>query len=261
MLDIALVIFYFIWTKWILKTKLSDHKRYVKLAELRNEDLEGYDSDSIQSNSNLTTLEVDSHEMQFLIPGYDVEQNETGLVHMTLKKRLSAADVEEVLNINEDLYLTPRQRKLSMIPKVGFELYYYIEPQELEIRLINAIHLPEFANEDIIVSILLTKSPLIHHSSRVNGPDAKFEELFRFPLARDEVNAEDNSLKFNVWTVDRYSRKTPFGFSTVNVKDVLQAHGCMPLKGHGVVTKEIVRTDMLVSYQYLEILNMSPLLI
>lgn len=60
----------------------------------------------------------------------------------------------------------------------------------------------------------------------MDAPDAIFNEEYPFPLESMEISADPPiTAKFNVWYIDKNSRKNPYGYVQVNIEDILSQTG------------------------------------
>lgn len=118
------------------------------------------------------------------------------------------------------------KRTLSSIPRLGFEFFYDFRTTQLKITLKAVKNLKKYFNEQVIVSILMSHSPIVYHSSKVDSNDAIFNEEYPFPLDSMEISSDPPiTAKFNVWYIDKNSRKNPYGYVEVNIEDVLSKTG------------------------------------
>jgi len=156
-------------------------------------------------------------------------------------------DTSKRWNFDIDKYPKKRrERPLSNIPRLCFELSYNFRSVELNINLFSAKNLPNNWNEQVMISILMSHCSKIYHTSRVDGPNPIFDEDFQFPLESVQISSDPPvMLKFNIWTVDRYSRKHPFGYLESSIEDILTSNGLSPIKGKAQVWRNILMSESL----------------
>lgn len=125
-----------------------------------------------------------------------------------------------------------KKRTTAVIPRLCFELSYNFRTTALQIFLICGRDLPDLTEQEILVSVLMSHDTLTFQSKRVDGPDPVFDENFSFPLESMQISSDPPvTLKFNVWTVDRFSQKSPFGFVEANIEEILTKNGLNPVQG------------------------------
>ena len=135
--------------------------------------------------------------------------------------------------VDSDIYeKLSTKRKLSSIPRLGFELYYHFRTTEIQISLKSGKYLPEYVNEQIVISVIMSHCSAIYHTARYDGPNPTFNEDFRFPMESMQISSDPPiKVKFNVWTVDKYSRKNPYGYIEANIEEIFTQSGLMPVPG------------------------------
>ena len=109
-------------------------------------------------------------------------------------------------------------------PMLAFSFYYNAALHELTVLLIRGKRIngaEELENSShILISVVVIPEGSIQHSSRGIPPNPLFKERFTFFINGDELKI--SKVKFNVWKVDKYSRKLPFGEIVVNMSDVFK---------------------------------------
>ncbi|XP_065647258.1 uncharacterized protein LOC100212229 isoform X2 [Hydra vulgaris] len=132
-------------------------------------------------------------------------------------------------------------------PQICFQFNYDIRKNELEVYLIRGINLPKYVNQNIVVSLMLSNNSSVYYSNYVGGPDPNFKQRFRFPLESTRIS-EDPPLhvKFNIWTVDLYSKKSPYGYVSVSLEEIFLSHGLTPTQEKGVVRKDVIQCTNLI---------------
>lgn len=125
-----------------------------------------------------------------------------------------------------------KKRTTAVIPRLCFELSYNFRTTALQVFLICGRDLPELDEQEILVSVLMSHDTLSFQSKCVDGPDPVFNERFNFPLESMQISSDPPvTLKFNVWAVDRFSQKRPFGFVEANIEEILTKNGLNPVQG------------------------------
>ena len=137
-----------------------------------------------------------------------------------------------------------------MKPKLSFSLHFDAACEELTVSLIRARFITtqgskfEDSNQHITVSVVIMPDGTIHHSSQGIAPNPLFKNKFIFSIKGTEL--QQSKLKFNVWIIDKYSRKVPFGESVVELGKIFKSQ---PITTDGIesVWWEIEPKDKLVS--------------
>ncbi len=106
----------------------------------------------------------------------------------------------------------------------------------------------DFSEDDesvnhIIVSVVLLPEGSISHSSRGVPPNPLFKDKFVFPITADEM--KPSQVKFNVWKIDKYSRKCPVGEIVVRMQEIFQGNDSL-YSSKFEMWKALVLTDKLV---------------
>lgn len=159
-------------------------------------------------------------------------------------------------------YSTGQRITLKNKPKVGFQFFYDFRSTQLKITLVALQNITKFMNEQMMVTILMSNTKVLYHSSKVEGPDAIFNEEYPFPLDSMEISLDPPiTAKFNIWHVDRQSKKRPFGFVQVKIEDILtQMNNITPDQGKTVwrnvvtsdhLTDEGLKGELLITLSYL----------
>ncbi|XP_066916303.1 synaptotagmin-9-like [Clytia hemisphaerica] len=131
-------------------------------------------------------------------------------------------------------------------PKLGFEFIYDFRSTQLKVALAGLKNIKKFINEQILVTISMSHSTILYHSSKVEGSDPVMSEEYPFPLDSMEISSDPPIIcKFNVWHVDKNSGKRPYGFVEVKIEDVLTKMNNIQTQGN-VIWRNIILTDHLV---------------
>ncbi|XP_012567047.2 uncharacterized protein LOC100212229 isoform X1 [Hydra vulgaris] len=176
------------------------------------------------------------------------------------------SEVEYLTVVNEDIETPPNNFSLEKkslkkdhvkenknntrkirAPQICFQFNYDIRKNELEVYLIRGINLPKYVNQNIVVSLMLSNNSSVYYSNYVGGPDPNFKQRFRFPLESTRIS-EDPPLrvKFNIWTVDLYSKKSPYGYVSVSLEEIFVTYGLTPTQDKGIVRKDVIQSTNLV---------------
>ena len=137
---------------------------------------------------------------------------------------------------SKSLIMKPHEIKkkecFHLSPKLKFQLNYHLRTNELEVFLNRGKNLPNYFRQNIVVSVMLSNNSSIYYSNYVAGPEPKFEQSFCFPLDSSRISEDPPiKIKFNIWTVDRYSKKNPYGYVEVSLEEILQKNGLTPPPG------------------------------
>ena len=230
--DMLLVVAYFIWL-WKKRSKKEENKfEYQNLIDINSHILsKGTPTKRVQYSPDI-----------FEIPGrvVSIQGNQRNLqlkpmpsLHRSKYRRTGVLDIDKYEKLST-------KRKLSSIPRLGFELFYYFRTTDMQVSLRNGKYLPDYVNEQIIISVTLSKSNSVYHTARYDGPNPSFDEEFRFPLESMEISSDPPIvLKFNVWTVDKFSRKNPYGYVEANIEEIFTQYGLMPIPGTVYVIRKM----------------------
>eukprot|EP00795_Rhopilema_esculentum_P013160 gene13160-3957_t len=149
-------------------------------------------------------------------------------------------------------------------PKLSFSLHFDADSEELTVSLIRARFITtqgskfEESNQHITISVVIVPDGTIHHSSQGIAPNPLFKNKFIFSIKGTEL--QQSKLKFNVWMIDKYSRKMPFGESVVELERIFKSR---PITTHGIegvwweieskdeLANETAHGELLVSLQHL----------
>ena len=72
--------------------------------------------------------------------------------------------------------------------------------------------------QHIMISAMLMPDGNILHSCKGIPPNPLFKHKYDFPMKVERL--QSSIVKFNVWKIDKYSSKTPFGECTVHLGSV-----------------------------------------
>ncbi|XP_057292113.1 synaptotagmin-10-like [Hydractinia symbiolongicarpus] len=159
----------------------------------------------------------------------------------SLKRENTKKELSKIGSIDKSIY-----RKKEKIPALCFELFYDLRKSEVHVTLEEGKHLPEYINEQIIVSVLMSHCFTVYQTVRVDGPNPTFNEIFRFPLDSMQISSDPPiTLKFNVWTISDQFNKNPFGFTEVNIEDIFNEAGLTPIKGCGTIWRDVEKSERL----------------
>eukprot|EP00794_Sanderia_malayensis_P016700 gene16700-18394_t len=131
---------------------------------------------------------------------------------------------------------------------------------ELNVAVVRGQHLPEeqASSNHVVVSVVLLPEGSIQHTSRGVAPNPLFKDEFTFPMTADEMR--NSRIKFNVWSIDKYSRKTPIGSHVVNLQEMFCDKDSLRLNTAEMwktiqltdnLTNETQNGEILTSLQYL----------
>jgi len=152
----------------------------------------------------------------FEIPHLNKER-ETAVKEMAIQPK-------SVLGCGLDPFLYGGTKRVTLTnkPKLAFELYYDFRTTQLKVKLNGLKNMQKYIDEQIQVTILMSHTTIIYGSSKVDGPDSDMNEEYPFPLDSMEISSDPPiTVKFNVWHIDKNSRKTPYGYVQVEIEEVL----------------------------------------
>lgn len=165
------------------------------------------------------------------------------------------------------MYKQRRDRKQSALTSLGISIEYNPKSDTLIVILARALHFPEYSNEACMISVFLSLGTVIYHTPRLSGNNPEIGETFTFNLSEEMIKLEEAVLKFNIWMIDKYSQKSPFGYVHINVKKDLAEQEIIParmrmlsLRWYQVkctesITDESLHGKLLVSLCYLPAAN------
>ena len=111
-----------------------------------------------------------------------------------------------------------------MKPKISVSIHYEVSTCELTVVLIKGKHLISDVNQSnqmhILISAMLMPDGNINHSCKGIPPSPLFKHKFTFEVKHEAIKS--TNLKFNIWQVDKYSKKIPFGECTLSLNDALE---------------------------------------
>lgn len=132
-------------------------------------------------------------------------------------------------------------------PTLLFSFFYNISLIELTVVLARGKRFstkqinPE-SSDHVLVSVVLLPEGTIYHSSRGVPPNPHFKDRFTFCLSPEELRA--SSVKFNVWKIDKYSRRSPYGETVINLSDAFGENDSL-FAGSVQMWRELNLTDTL----------------
>ena len=108
-------------------------------------------------------------------------------------------------------------------PAISLSIHFDTQANELTIVLgkgknIRCEAISEQQQQHIQVSAMLMPDGNILHSCRGIPPSPLFKYKYNFHVKAEHLKS--SIVKFNIWKIDKYSRKTPFGDCILNLENV-----------------------------------------
>lgn len=139
-------------------------------------------------------------------------------------------------------------------PRFAISLHFDASSSQLTVVLTRGKDIKPDADGNqqmhILISAMLMPDGNIDYSCKGIPPNPLFKHNYKFPVKHGDLDS--SVLKFNVWSVDKYSMKIPYGECIFNLQDVFKDDVLLSSED---IWLEIQRKDHLVRYVKIDLLS------
>jgi len=161
--------------------------------------------------------------------------------------------------ISKSKEIDSTEEKKEGNPSISVTIHYDAAMSELTIFLSRGKNLKCDTNEEqqqhILISAMLMPDGNILHSCKGIPPNPLFKHKYDFPMKVERL--QSSIVKFNVWKIDKYSSKIPFGECTVHLGSIFAGSPdyvkemWLEVSPRDELDNESLKGEVLVSMQYL----------
>ena len=162
-------------------------------------------------------------------------------------RTITEEDIDTTIYKKREDELENDEEQTKPKPSLCFGIKHDPKWQELSIHLIKLENIAVFEGMGVSVTVIILPMKQIQHSNRGIAPEPEFDENFIFSVKKKDL--KKLKIRFNVWMVDKFSRKLPFGeaeFELTTLLSSLKAETLLEVET-GRIWCEVIRKDTLVS--------------